>query len=115
MTLCVISSFANELSYLIAKTGEGLRALDLAREFRPDLILLDIQLPDISGLEACRRLKQDPETSAIPIVAVTAFAMVGDERRARESGCDGYISKPIILRDFLQVVERFVTAGQPRG
>jgi two-component system cell cycle response regulator DivK len=99
--------------YRIAKTGEGLRALDLARQFRPDLILLDIQLPDISGLEACRRLKEDPETGAIPIIAVTAFAMAGDERKAREAGCDGYIAKPIILRDFLQVVERFASNRAP--
>jgi two-component system, cell cycle response regulator DivK len=96
--------------YCIAGVGEGVLAVEIARRFQPDLILLDIQLPDISGLEACRRLKQDPATGAIPVIAVTAFAMAGDERRARDSGCDGYITKPIMLPGFLAMVGRFVGA-----
>jgi two-component system cell cycle response regulator DivK len=94
--------------YCVAGLGEGATTVDLARRFRPDLILLDIQLPDISGLEACRRLKQDAATRAIPVVAVTAFAMAGDERRARDSGCDGYITKPFMLPPFLAMVSKFV-------
>jgi two-component system cell cycle response regulator DivK len=97
--------------YCVAATGEGGLAVDLARRFRPDLILMDIQLPDISGLEACRRLKRDPATQTIPVVAVTAFAMTGDERRARDSGCDGYITKPIMLPPFLAMVSQFVGAS----
>jgi two-component system cell cycle response regulator DivK len=96
--------------YSVAALGEGAPTVDLARRFRPDLILLDIQLPDISGLEACRRLKQDAVTRAIPVVAVTAFAMAGDESRARDSGCDGYITKPIMLSPFLAMVSKFVAA-----
>lgn len=99
--------------YCVAGIGEGGIALDLARRFRPDLILLDIQLPDISGLEACRRLKQDAATRTIPVVAVTAFAMTGDERRARDSGCDGYVTKPIILPPFLAMVGQLVGASMP--
>ena len=94
--------------YCVAAIGEGALAVDLARRFRPDLILLDIQLPDISGLEACRRLKQDAATQDIPVVAVTAFAMAGDERRARDSGCDGYVTKPIMLPPFLAMISKLV-------
>ncbi len=93
--------------YLVMETAEGARALEMARQYRPDLILMDIQLPDISGLEASRQLKNDAATRAIPIIAVTAFAMAGEERKTRESGCDAYVAKPIILRDFLLVVEKY--------
>jgi two-component system cell cycle response regulator DivK len=95
-----------------AKTGSA--ALPLAREHRPDLILMDLQLPDISGLEAVRQLKSDEATRRIPVIAVTAFAMVGDERMALAGGCDGYIAKPIVLRNFLAVVERYVAGGTRR-
>jgi len=94
--------------YSTVTTGRGAAALTLAREHRPDLILLDLQLPDISGFDALRRLKDDEETRNIPVVAVTAFAMVGDERKALASGCDGYVAKPILLRDFLKLVEKFI-------
>lgn len=101
--------------YCIAGAQEGETAIELARRFAPDLILLDIQLPDISGLEACRRLKGDPATKAIPVVAVTAFAMAGDERRARDSGCDGYVTKPIMLPSFLAMVAQYVGASAEAG
>ena|ERR1051326_4538841 len=99
--------------YEIISTGHGGRAVELAREYAPGLVLMDIQLPDISGLEVVRQLKSDPQTRGIPVVAVTAFAMAGDERRTRESGCDGYIAKPIMLRDFLATVESFVGRATP--
>jgi two-component system cell cycle response regulator DivK len=95
--------------YTILKTDQGELAIELARDLHPDLILMDIQLPDISGLEATRRLKADAATRDIPVIAVTAFAMSGDERKARDSGCDGYVSKPIMLQDFLAVVENFLS------
>src|SRR5262249_491821 len=69
-------------------TRNGLEVLDLARKRRPDLILMDIQLPEVSGLEVTKWLKEDPELQAIPVVAVTAFAMKGDEGRIREGGCE---------------------------
>jgi two-component system cell cycle response regulator DivK len=101
--------------YATITTAEGGAALGLARENRPDLILMDLQLPDISGFDAVRRLKDHEETGTIPVVAVTAFAMVGDERRALTSGCDAYLAKPILLRDFLNLVERFIgAAGGPQ-
>jgi two-component system cell cycle response regulator DivK len=94
--------------YRTITTAEGEAALTLARTNQPDLILMDLQLPDISGFDAVHRLKNDPETQSIPIVAVTAFAMVGDERKALTSGCDAYLAKPILLRDFLDLVEKFI-------
>jgi two-component system, cell cycle response regulator DivK len=98
--------------YVIIPSSQGGAAVALAREHRPHLILMDIQLPDISGLEATRQLKQHEDTRGIPIIAVTAFAMAGDERRALESGCDGYVSKPIMLRPFLETIEKFIGAGE---
>src|SRR5258708_7443928 len=97
--------------YETITTGEGGAAFALAREKKPDLILMDLQLPDVSGFDAVRQLKETEETRPIPVVAVTAFAMVGDERRALTSGCDAYLAKPILLRDFLDLVERFIGAA----
>ncbi len=79
----------------------------MAREHRPDLILMDIQLPSISGLEATKRLKADETLKSIPVIAVTAFAMDGDEERFLEGGCDAYIPKPISIPNLLQTVARF--------
>ena len=101
--------------YATLTAEEGAVALALAREKRPDLILMDLQLPDISGFDVVRQMKDHEETRTIPIVAVTAFAMVGDERKALTSGCDAYLSKPIVLRDFLDLVGRFIGgASEPR-
>jgi two-component system cell cycle response regulator DivK len=88
------------------RTGEGLEALELAREHRPDLILMDIQLPAISGLEVTRWLKADQDLAHIPVVAVTAFAMNGDEARIRSGGCAAYLAKPISVSLFLETLER---------
>jgi two-component system, cell cycle response regulator DivK len=97
--------------YQTIVAGEGEAALRLAREHCPDLILMDLQLPDICGLEVVSRLKRDPHTRPIPVVAVTAYAMAGDEARALAAGCDGYLAKPIMLREFLQVVDDFIRLG----
>ena len=94
--------------YEILETREGLQALSLAREHRPDLILMDIQLPEISGLEVTKWLKEDDELAQIPVVAVTAFAMKGDEERIREGGCEAYISKPISVSHFLDTIRRLI-------
>src|SRR5712671_3451577 len=99
--------------YATITTRQGVAALPLARENRPDLILMDLQLPDISGLDAVRELKDHHETRDIPVVAVTAFAMVGDERKALVGGCDGYVAKPIKLNDFLNMVKKFIGAAGP--
>ena len=94
--------------YRTIQTRDGLEALDLARKHTPDLILMDIQLPEISGLEVTKWLKEDDELSHIPVVAVTAFAMKGDEERIREGGCEAYISKPISVAHFLETIRKFL-------
>jgi len=89
-------------SVLSATDAEA--GLTLAREERPDLILMDIQLPGMDGLEATRLLKEDESTHAIPVIALTALAMKGDEERIRAAGCDGYIAKPIKYQEFLATI-----------
>ncbi len=92
--------------YETLQTQEGLKALDIAREHHPDLILMDIQLPEVSGLEVTKWLKADDELASIPVIAVTAFAMMGDEERIREGGCEAYISKPITVSTFLETIRK---------
>ncbi|MGY4312351.1 two-component system cell cycle response regulator DivK [Bradyrhizobium sp. JR3.5] len=94
--------------YQTSGTSNGFEALDLVRKLRPDLILMDIQLPQVSGLEVTRWIKDDPELRTIPVVAVTAFAMKGDEERIREGGCEAYLSKPISVGKFIETVRRFI-------
>jgi CheY-like chemotaxis protein len=89
------------------------RALASIRAARPDLLLLDLQLPDMDGLELTRILRADPQLADLPIVAVTAYAMKGDEERAREAGVDGYVTKPIAKDYFRQLVGTFLR-GDPR-
>lgn len=94
--------------YETVRTRSGLEALDLAREHKPDLILMDIQLPEVSGLEVTKWLKQDDELLSIPVIAVTAFAMKGDEERIRQGGCEGYISKPISVPKFIETIKSYL-------
>jgi two-component system cell cycle response regulator DivK len=94
--------------YGTIQTRNGMEALALAREHRPDLILMDIQLPEVSGLEVTKWLKEDDELRTIPVVAVTAFAMKGDEERIREGGCEAYLSKPISVSTFLDTIRQFI-------
>jgi two-component system, cell cycle response regulator DivK len=94
--------------YRILQTKDGMEALDIAREHHPDLILMDIQLPEVSGLEVTKWLKEDASLRSIPVVAVTAFAMKGDEEVIRQGGCEAYISKPISVTSFLETVRRFL-------
>ena len=94
--------------YRTLQVREGLGALALAREHQPDLILMDIQLPEISGLEVTKWLKEDEDLRHIPVIAVTAFAMKGDEERIRQGGCEAYISKPISVGYFLDTIKRFL-------
>ena len=94
--------------YETMQTKDGLEALKMARARRPDLILMDIQLPEVSGLEITRWLKQDQDLQNIPIIAVTAFAMRGDEERIRAGGCQGYLPKPISVEKLLSTVKQFL-------
>ena len=89
-----------------AVTGE--EGVAAAERERPDLILMDIQLPEVSGLEVTKWIKEDDNLKSIPIIAVTAFAMKGDEEKIREGGCEAYIAKPISVVQFLETVDRFL-------
>ena len=95
--------------YETLQTRDGIDALKLAREHKPDLILMDIQLPEVSGLEVAKWIKEDDALKAIPIVAVTAFAMKGDEEKIKQGGCEAYIAKPISVARFLETVEHFLS------
>ena len=90
------------------QTNDGNAVLGMVRAQRPDLIVMDIQLPEISGLEVTRMLKADSDLKAIPVIAVTAFAMKGDEERIREGGCEAYVAKPISVRGFIDTVRQFI-------
>jgi two-component system cell cycle response regulator DivK len=94
--------------YRTIQTRNGMEALALAREHHPDLILMDIQLPEVSGLDVTRWIKEDETIRHIPVIAVTAFAMKGDEERILQGGCEGYISKPISVPHFLETIARYI-------
>ena len=94
--------------YETVQTRNGMEAMDLARRHHPDLILMDIQLPEVSGLDITKWLKEDDELKSIPVIAVTAFAMKGDEQKIREGGCEDYISKPISVIKFIDTVQKYL-------
>jgi len=110
LNLKLLNDILEYHGYTVFTTRLGEPALELARQHSPNLILMDVQLPDISGMEAARRLKGDEQTRTIPIIAVTAFAMSGDEAKILASGCDAYVSKPFNVVEFLKVVERWTTS-----
>jgi two-component system cell cycle response regulator DivK len=90
------------------ETKEGIEAISLTRQTMPDLIIMDIQLPEISGLDITRKIKADTEIRHIPVIAVTAFAMKDDEDKIMAAGCEAYLSKPIAIDDFLATIRRFL-------
>jgi two-component system cell cycle response regulator DivK len=94
--------------YELIEVGDGLAAVAAAKEQRPDLILMDIELPLLDGYEATRRIKANPELKGIPIIAVTSYALSGDEAKARAAGCDAYVSKPFSPRDLLAKVKAYL-------
>ncbi len=101
--------------YQVVEVLDGEQALAATERERPDLILMDIQLPSISGLEATRRIKAREHLRRIPIVAVTSFALSGDDTKASEAGCDAYIAKPYRPRDLLQIIQRLLQSGSATG
>ena len=92
----------------VLTASSGAEALAICARAECDIILLDVMMPDMDGFEVCRRLKSNPATHFIPVVAVTAFAMKGDEERIREGGCEAYLSKPISVGKFIETVRRFI-------
>src|SRR5262250_2188534 len=94
LNMRLFNDLLQAFGYQTVKTRDGRQALPLAREHKPDLIVMDIQLPEVSGLEITEQLKADPDLKPIPVLAVTAFAMRGDEQRIRDRGCEANLSKP---------------------
>lgn len=94
--------------YQTFETKEGIEAIALTRNVMPDLIIMDIQLPEISGLDVTRKIKADYEISHIPVIAVTAFAMKDDEDKIMKAGCEAYLSKPIAIDHFLATIRQFL-------
>jgi len=105
--LKLIQDLLQASGYRTVEATDGRQGVELARDRKPDLILMDIQLPVMDGLEATRILKANITTRDIPIIALTSYAMPGDEERAREAGCDGYITKPIDTKAFLKKVAEY--------
>jgi two-component system cell cycle response regulator DivK len=112
MTLAIF--LLSSVGHAVLSATDAEAGLALAREEQPDLILMDIQLPGMDGLEAAALLKADQATRAIPVIALTALAMKGDEERIRAAGCDGYIAKPMRYREFLKTVAEQLTPRSNR-
>lgn len=113
LNLKLFRDLLNANGYETIETKEGLEAISLTRNMRPDLILMDIQLPEISGLDVTKKLKADEEIRHIPVIAVTAFAMKDDEEKILKAGCEAYISKPISIDGFLHTVRKFLNEPNP--
>ena len=114
MTLAIF--LLESAGHCVINATDAEAGLTCARDEQPQLILMDIQLPGMDGLEATRLLKQDDATRGIPVIALTALAMRGDEERIRAAGCDGYIAKPLAYKEFLDVIAaRFVTSSPWSG
>ncbi|MBI3158662.1 MAG: response regulator [Chloroflexi bacterium] len=106
--LQLVRFFLERLGHSVLAAYDGLTGMEAARVEQPDLILLDMGIPEIDGWELAGRLKEDPETKDIPLVALTAYTLPGDKRRALQSGCDGYITKPINVAGFGDEIGRFL-------
>jgi two-component system, cell cycle response regulator DivK len=106
--LQILRDLLTHSGYAILEARDGATGVQAALQHVPDLVLMDIQLPVIDGYEATRRIKSNPATAAIPIIAVTSFALAGDEAKTRAAGCDGYVSKPYSPRSVLQLVRQFI-------
>jgi len=111
LNMKLFSAMISAQGYEVLQAMDGPLGLDMAQRLHPDLIVMDIQLPGLSGLEVTERLKADDATRTIPIIATTAFALRGDEERIRASGCDGYMAKPIAITEFIELIDSFVARG----
>jgi len=98
--------------YQTLQARNGVEAVELARQHHPNLILMDIQLPEVSGLQVTQWIKDDESLRSIPVVAITAFAMKGDEEKIRQGGCEAYLSKPISVVKFLETVRNYASDSQ---
>ena len=109
LNMKLFNDLLEQSGYQTIQTRSGVEAVELIRTRRPDLVLMDIQLPEVSGLQVIRWVKDDEALRQIPIIAITAFAMKGDEEKIREGGCDAYLSKPISVVKFLETIRRYLS------
>jgi two-component system cell cycle response regulator DivK len=110
LNMKLFSDLLDANGYATVQTRSGVEAVDLARRHRPDLILMDIQLPEVSGIQVTQWIKDDEELRHIPVIAITAYAMKGDEEKIRQGGCEAYLSKPITVSKFLETVRNYLGA-----
>jgi len=115
MNLELVRDILTAQGYEVLEAADGATGVAIARLERPALILMDLQLPQLDGLEATRQIRSDPRLAHIPIVAVTAHAMKGDDEKARAAGCDGFVTKPIQVREFAATVAAFLKAARGEG
>lgn len=108
LNMKLFSDLLEANGYETVQTRSGVEAVGLARQHMPDLILMDIQLPEVSGLQVTQWLKDDEGLRHIPVIAITAFAMKGDEEKIRQGGCEAYLSKPISVVKFLETVRNYI-------
>jgi CheY-like chemotaxis protein len=104
----IYSQYLTHGGFRVLEASNGAEGVDVARRERPDIVLMDISMPVMDGLTATRVLKADEALRSIPVIALTAHAMASDEAMAREAGCDGYISKPVMPKDVRAEVERWI-------
>jgi CheY-like chemotaxis protein len=112
LNMKLVRSLLGIKNYRVLEAYDAETGIQMACEHHPDLILMDIQLPGMDGLSATRIIKKDPELKDISVVALTSYAMVGDEKKATEAGCEYYITKPINTRKFLEILKRIFTNAQ---
>jgi two-component system cell cycle response regulator DivK len=108
LNMKLFSDLLEAHGYKTLQTRSGFEALELARQHKPDLVLMDIQLPEVSGIEVTQWIKKDESLRHIPVIAITAFAMKGDEEKIRQGGCEAYLSKPISIVKFLETVRTYL-------
>ncbi len=104
----VVSDWLRAKGYTVVEAPDGVAAVSLARMHRPGLVLMDLQLPQLSGVDAVRQLKADPELADVPVVAVTGFVLPEERQKALDAGCDRYLTKPFDLEELLQLVAEYV-------
>lgn len=104
----ILRDLLTNVGHELMEVEDGAAAITAARQYRPDVILMDIQLPILDGYEATRRIKADPDLRSIPIIVVTSYALSGDEEKARVAGCDAYMAKPYSPRELLAKINQYL-------